>query len=253
MDPQITTALIGAVGVIGTVGGTVLGSWLQARGGRAQAAAAREAATTAARAAHDQAVRERVWTVVPLHLRAASQYVDAINLMWQTDAQEELRAAQRAFALTHAEAELAVPEETRSALGDLQRSMVGLRDAERTWAKNERAFHVLRELSESGDTAASRALGHLGRLDRAEKPHWMPHLRAQTPPEYGPAVESLDAVAALIPPQRSALLRRTQQDPQARRREREQAMAGYRRARQAVINQTRVALGSSAAAPSRAR
>ncbi|MEJ8640578.1 hypothetical protein WKI68_02280 [Streptomyces sp. MS1.HAVA.3] len=46
MDVQITTALIGAVA--GTVGGTVLGSWLQARGGRAQAVAARDAATTAA-------------------------------------------------------------------------------------------------------------------------------------------------------------------------------------------------------------
>lgn len=61
---EIVVALIGAVGVMGTIVGTVVGARFQADGGHAQAAAARAAADTAARAAWHQTMRDLRWSAV---------------------------------------------------------------------------------------------------------------------------------------------------------------------------------------------
>ncbi|KOU59198.1 hypothetical protein ADK90_28150 [Streptomyces sp. XY413] len=248
MDTQITTALIGAVAVGGTIGGTVIGSWLQARGGRAQAAAARDAAATAARAAHDQAVRERVWTVVPLYLRAASAYVDAMERQLQTeDARADVRAAYRAFELAHAEAELAVPEEMRDALANLRGSMNGFRHVERQWGRSMRAWYALRELAAAGDAAAGRAVRMVPTQEMASRPDQPVIVRSVGPYEPGPVIAAVEAVTALTPRQRSTLNTALRRDPAERYARLERARNTHERARRAVIDGTRAALGTAAA------
>ncbi|MDR6980441.1 hypothetical protein J2X68_007181 [Streptomyces sp. 3330] len=246
MDVQITTALIGAVAVGGTIGGTVLGSWIQARSGRAQAAAARDAAVTTAQAAHDQAVRERVWTVMPVFLRATSEYIDALERSLQIEMdRDEVRAARRAFDLAYAEADLIVPEEMRTALGYLHGSQNGFLHVERTWGKSMRARHALDVLSESGDAEARRAVAALRPLERAGKQSRTHIVQPETPSDPALAVSALNAVTALTPSQRTLLINRAQRSPRASIDRLERARATHQRVRKTVIEQARAALGTA--------
>lgn len=249
MDAQITTALIGVAGVAGTVGGTVLGSWLQARGGRAQAEAARDAAATAARAAHAQAVRERVWTVLPVYLRAASEFVDAVERHVQVEATAEVQAARRAFDLAHAEAELVVPEEMREVLAALRGSQNDFLQVDRAWGRSMRARHALEQLEQAGDAAACRAMRELRDLERPSRPGWGPAPQPERRPDPGPAIAALTEVTALAPAHRFLLIGAARHDRTAPTDRVEHARETYRQARRAVIDATRTALGTSTPAP----
>ncbi|MDX3572884.1 hypothetical protein [Streptomyces sp. ID05-47C] len=241
MDPQISVALIGAAGVAGTVGGTVLGAWIQARGGRAQAQAARDAAVTAAQATLAHATQERVWTVIPVYLRAAGEYAQAVERLYQVDAVDDVLVARRAFELAKAEAELAAPQGMRSALESLAGALRALEGVAGLVGAGERAHGALMILCDS-DVNAHEARIELRNLDVANVPTWTP-TRLPAPAAYEPAVAALEAVAGLTEEQRVALLSRAPRVRaiQARRRD---SMAQYQSARAEVVDTTRAALGA---------
>ncbi|MFD8848979.1 hypothetical protein [Streptomyces sp. NPDC059604] len=140
MDNDMAIALIGAIGVggtiVGTFAGTVLGARIQARGGHDQAQAARDAATTTATATARQAMIERRWATLAEYLRAAAALHESANRLYASSA--DLRVAgslitvdgpaleaeveERRHALLHAyaEAELGAPAEMRPLVSDLK-------------------------------------------------------------------------------------------------------------------------------------
>ncbi len=241
MDSQITTALIGVVGVAGTVGGTVLGSWLQARGGRAQAQAARDAAETAANVVHVQAVRERVWTVMPAYLRAADEYADLMSGDYRNEDRETARNARRTFRLVAAEADLAVPEDMRPTLQVLSKKLRQLDRAAQRECRTGRAHAALEALVRAGDQNARRAAQELLQIRRVETPpSWEP-LFGDPPAAYVPAIAALDAAG--LQEVREVLLSDAHRRPGVQAvRHRAQNEVGN--ARRAVTDATRTALGT---------
>ncbi|MFE6684553.1 hypothetical protein [Streptomyces sp. NPDC057729] len=140
MDNDIAVALIGAIGVggtiIGTFAGTVLGARIQARGGHDQAQAARDAATTTATATARQAMVERRWAILAEYLRAGAAFHESANRLYALSAdvrvagslitgdgpalEADVEERRHALLYAYAEAELGVPAEMRPLVADLK-------------------------------------------------------------------------------------------------------------------------------------
>ncbi|MEV0529924.1 hypothetical protein AB0I66_41605 [Streptomyces sp. NPDC050439] len=140
MDIDITVALIGAIGVggtiVGTFAGTVFGARIQARVGHDQAQAARDAATTTATAAARQAMVERRWAILAEYLRAAAALHESANRLYALSAdvrvagslitadgpavEADVEERRHALLYAYAEAELGAPAEMRPLILDLK-------------------------------------------------------------------------------------------------------------------------------------
>ncbi|WP_447035028.1 hypothetical protein [Streptomyces sp. DSM 118878] len=140
MDNDITIALIGVTGVVGTIVGTfvgtVLGARIQARGGHDQAQAARDAATTIATATARQAMVERRWATLAEYLRAAAALHESANRLYALSAdvriagslitvdgpalEADVEERRHALLYAYAEAELGAPAEMRPLVFDLK-------------------------------------------------------------------------------------------------------------------------------------
>ncbi|MFF9053902.1 hypothetical protein ACF09Z_22485 [Streptomyces erythrochromogenes] len=164
MKTEIVVAVIGAVGVTGTIVGTVVGALFQAHGGRAQAAAARAAADTAARAAWHQTMRDLRWTVLSAYLRAAAEADEADEAAHRTGAPADVEAAKEsshAYRLAYAEAELIASDAVLPALTMLNER---LRASHLQALQRALAAAAIRELEDRrrlGDSAASHSLRRL--------------------------------------------------------------------------------------------
>ncbi|EPH46633.1 hypothetical protein ABT390_38640 [Streptomyces aurantiacus] len=179
MDSDIAVALIGAIGVGGTIVGTfagmVLGARIQARGGHDQAQAARDAATTTATATARQAMAERRWAILAEYLRSAAALHESANRLYALSAdvriagslitvdgpalEADVEERRHALLYAYAEAELGAPAEMRSLVSDLQ---------DRTFSHVEQSIRgrdlisahtVLRDLAaaQGHDSSAGRA------------------------------------------------------------------------------------------------
>lgn len=161
---EIVVALIGAVGVMGTIVGTVVGARFQANGGHAQAAAARAAADTAARAAWHQTMRDLRWTVLSAYLRAAAEADEADEAAHRTGTPADVEAAKKAFhayRLAYAEGELIASDAMIPALTTLNERMQRSHHKAMQRAPVTAAMRVLEDRRRLGDSAASQALQRL--------------------------------------------------------------------------------------------
>ncbi|RST18551.1 hypothetical protein E2C00_27525 [Streptomyces sp. WAC05374] len=164
MQTEILVALIGVAGVVGATAGAVVGAWLQAKGGHAQAAAARAAADTAAGAAWHQAMRDMRWSVLSAYLRAASEAQEADEAVQRSGAPEALEAAKTAFhayRLSHAEAELVAPDDVMPALERLDAELQGMHADATRRALPMQAYRMLEDLLTSHTAAAGLAIQRL--------------------------------------------------------------------------------------------
>lgn len=134
MNTETMVALIGAAGVLGTIGGTVVGARIQANGGHAQAQAARDAAATAAQAARGQALGERRWAVLTAYLRAADLCVDVVSQSYDAGFLTENDSAYKVFVLAQAEAELAAPTSMDTHLAEMHNAVRNVWSTADIWA-----------------------------------------------------------------------------------------------------------------------
>ncbi|MFG3285555.1 hypothetical protein [Streptomyces sp. NPDC048111] len=183
MDNDIAVALIGAIGVggtiVGTFAGTVLGARIQARGGHDQAQAARDAATTTATAR--QAMAERRWAILAEYLRAAALHESA-NRLYALGAdvriagslitvdgpalEADVEERRHALLYAYAEAELSTPAEMRPLVSDLK----------------DRAFsHVEQSIRGRDLISAQTALRGLAAAQGHDSPAGRAHLTVTTP------------------------------------------------------------------------
>ncbi|QIP86695.1 hypothetical protein GLX30_24740 [Streptomyces sp. Tu 2975] len=166
---EILVALIGVAGVVGATAGAVVGAWLQAKGGHAQAAAARAAADTAAGAAWHQTMRDLRWSVLSAYLRAAAEAQEADEAVQRSGAREEVEAAKKAFhayRLAHAEAELVAPDDVVPALERLDAELQGMHTDATRRALSMQAYRMLEDLLTSEPAAAGLALQRLDEVQQ---------------------------------------------------------------------------------------
>ncbi|MDR3079666.1 MAG: hypothetical protein LBV60_01830 [Streptomyces sp.] len=242
MDASVTSAVIGAVAVGGTALGTVLGGWIQARGGQAQARAARQAALIAAESAHHQAVYERRWTVLAAYLRAASECLEAADQLYTTDSLPETRRSWHALTLAHAEAELAAlavllapVDELRKVVGRMYGTAQRLAPAERAWKE------LLRRVKE-GEAAAGRAREAVERL--WESADQMAPSERESSPEYADARSALEDLPGFADEQATLLLNGTRQRRETAVLERETRKDQHISARRELVSAARSAFGT---------
>lgn len=160
VQTEILVALIGAAGVAGTIGGSIVGARLQAGGGHAQAEAARAAADTAASAAWRQSMRDLRWTVLSAYLRAASEAQEVDEELHRAGAAETAEAAKQtfhAYRLAHAEAELVAPDDVQAALALMDSEIRSSHKAAVRRASAIRSIRKLEELASGGNREAIHA------------------------------------------------------------------------------------------------
>ncbi|MEU6486115.1 hypothetical protein [Streptomyces sp. NPDC046887] len=242
MDASVTSAFIGAVAVGGTALGTVLGGWVQARGGRAQAQAAQQAAEIAARAAHQQALYERRWSLLAAFLRAASECMEAADQLYTTDSLPEARRRWHACTLAHAEAELGAPaallgpvDELRAAVGRMYRT------AQRS-APASRALKEVRRRAKQGEERAVHALGAMEALWEADRS--LPLTGRTSAPEYANAEQALNALPGYDEEHAALLMGRTSRQWQAARADREARKDDHQQARRELVTAAREVFGT---------
>ncbi|WP_432112818.1 hypothetical protein [Streptomyces sp. S1] len=121
-NPEIFTALVAAIAIVGGLVGSIIGAKIQANGGRDQAAAAREAAKIAAEAQRVSAL----WTARQIQLaellRSANTLIEMCDRMWLDGGEElagEVTAAGAAVSSRWNEARLIVTENVAQAAGEL--------------------------------------------------------------------------------------------------------------------------------------
>ena len=242
MDASITSALIGAVAVGGTALGTVLGGWLQARGGQAQARAAQQAAQIAAEATHHQALYDRRWSLLAAYLRAASECMEAADQLYTTDSLPEARRRWHAFTLAHAEAELAAPAAILVPIDSLRKAVGRMYWKAQHSAPAKRALNELRKRAKQGEAAAVRAKEAVERL--WEMSEHMPLAQRESSAEYADAGQALDGLPGFGSEQATLLLNRTKQDWEAASRDREAGKENHQLARQELVSAARNAFGT---------
>lgn len=186
MDNDIAIALIGAIGVggtiVGTFAGTVLGARIQVRGGHDQARAARDAATTIATATARQAMVERRWATLAEYLRAAAALHESANRLYALSAnvrvagslvtvdgpalEAEVEERRHALLYAYAEAELGAPAEMRPLVSDL---------------KSRTFFHVEQSIRGRDLISAHTALSGLTAAQGHDSPAGRAHRAVTTP------------------------------------------------------------------------
>ncbi|MFF5282598.1 hypothetical protein [Streptomyces sp. NPDC013171] len=242
MDASITSALIGAVAVGGTALGTVLGGWVQARGGQAQAKAAQQAAQIAAEATHHQALYDRRWSLLAAYLRAASECMEAADQLYTTDSLPEARRRWHAFTLAHAEAELAAPAAILDPIDNLRKAVGRMYWTAQHSAPPKRALKELRKRAKQGEGAAVRAKEAVERL--WEMSDQVPHAQRESSPEYSNAGQALDDLPGFGSEQAALLLNTTKQQWEAAGRDRETGKENHHRTRQELVSAARNAFGT---------
>lgn len=242
MNTEITVALIGAAGVLGTIGGTVVGARIQAIGGHAQAQAARDAAATAAQAARGQVLGERRWVVLTTYLRAADLCVDAVAQSYDSGSLAESDSAYKVFVLAQAEAELAAPTSMNIPLARMHNAVRNVWTTAGIWAPHGWGWQALTEMAQSDRPEALQARNALQRV-RGEGPRescTLAQLRAEHE-ELRTALESLpgfetDHVSGLL---------RDQSDPERAGREQRWREQHYIEVREKLIETARDVLGTN--------
>ncbi|MEU3895390.1 hypothetical protein [Streptomyces sp. NPDC045251] len=260
MDREVTVALIGAVGVAGTVlgtfAGTVLGARIQARGGHAQAQAARDAALTAAEAARRQVLHEREWAALSTFLRAASESFDQ-SLQTYTSAPSSATEDDRVHSElmhAHAQAELAAPRGLGQLIVNLFNATVDMHHAARTHTQRYRGAQILAGIgpSDPGGTEAELARRALAELASARSrasgvTDWDSQEQLDARTAYVEAQRALSAVVQLDPVQYWALLAAPDSAEGPAGRELTRLRQSYFSARTALITAARDALGMNGA------
>ncbi|MET9956784.1 hypothetical protein ABZ135_35280 [Streptomyces sp. NPDC006339] len=244
MDASIASAVIGAVAVGGTALGTVLGGWVQARGGRAQAEAARQAARIAAEATHHQALYDRRWSLLAAYLRAASECVEAADQLYSTDSLPDVRRRWHAFTLAHAEAELMAPPGLLAPIDDLRKAVGRMYWTAQQSAPAERALKELRRRVEQGETAALRAYEAVERLWESDEHLPLPPEQRASSPDYALAGQALDGLPGFGSEQAAMLLNRTRQQREAASSERETRKSNHIEARRELVAAARTVFGT---------
>ncbi|MFI8823741.1 hypothetical protein [Streptomyces sp. NPDC053431] len=242
MDASIMSALIGAVAVGGTALGTVLGGWVQARGGQAQALAAQQAARIAAEASHTQALYDRRWAVLAAYLRSASECVEASDRLYATDSLPEARRQWYAFSLAHAEAELAAPAALLPRIDDLRKAVGRMYWSAQLAGPAHRAHKELRRRAGEGEAEAVRAQEAVERLWETDEDAPRPVREAS--PEYARASQALHDLPGFAGEQASLLLAGTRRQRDTARREREEHKEHHHAARRKLVAEARGAFGT---------
>ncbi|MFV0126282.1 hypothetical protein ACLGI4_00905 [Streptomyces sp. HMX112] len=242
MDASITSALIGAVAVGGTALGTVLGGWVQARGGQAQAKAAQRAAQIAAQATHHQALYDRRWSLLAAYLRAASECMEAADQLYTTDSLPETRRRWHAFTLAHAEAELAAPAALLVPIEDVRKAVGRMYWTAQRAAPAERAWKELRRRAKQGEAAAVRAREAVERLWEVDE--HVPVAQRASSPEYANAEQALNNLPGLDHEHTALLLNRTPQQREAASRDRETRKENHHLARRELVAAARSVFGT---------
>ncbi|KAB2588161.1 hypothetical protein [Streptomyces arboris] len=186
MDNDIAIALIGVIGVggtvVGTFAGTVLGARIQARGGHDQTQAARDAATTVATATARQAMIERRWATLAEYLRAAAALHESANRLYALSAdvrvagslitvdgpalEADVEERRHALLYAYAEAELGAPAEMRPLVSDL---------------KDRTFFHVEQSIRARDLISAHAVLRGLAAAQGQDSPAGRAHRAVTTP------------------------------------------------------------------------
>ncbi|MEU9994555.1 hypothetical protein [Streptomyces sp. NPDC050848] len=242
MDANITSAVIGSVAVAGTALGTVLGGWVQARGGKAQAKAAQQAARIAAEAAHQQALYDRRWSLLAGYLRAASECMEAADQLYATDSVPEVRRRWHAFTLAHAEAELAAPAALLAPIDDLRKAVGRMYWTAQRSGPAHRVLQELRRRAKAGEAAAVRAREAVERLWVAGE--GVPLAQRESSPEYADAGQALDGLPGFGGEQAALLLSRTQQQWDEAAHDRETRKENHHLARRMLVSDARSVFGT---------
>ncbi|MFV2118996.1 hypothetical protein ACE14D_11345 [Streptomyces sp. Act-28] len=242
MDASITSALIGAIAVGGTALGTVLGGWIQARGGQAQAKAARQAARIAAEATHHQALYDRRWSLLAAYLRAAGECMEAADQLYTTDSLPDTRRRWHAFTLAHAEAELGAPTALLEPIDDVRKAVGRTYWTAQRSAPAARAWKELCGRAKRGEAAAIRARETVERLWEVDD-HVPPVERASSP-EHVNAGRALDDLPGFDSEHAALLLGMTRQQREAAAREREERKENHHLARRELVTAARNAFGT---------
>jgi hypothetical protein len=243
---DIAVALIGAIGVggtiVGTFAGTVLGARIQARGGHDQAQAARDAAATAAGAARQQALHERQWAALSTYLGIASACSDLCvdSFVSASDLPPEAELTFRDLHRSHAEAELALPSTMNNLLVSLANAVLDMWHAANKRALVVRAARVLAaiEPSEHGGPEAERARLALEQLRASDPLDWGPLESATRPRVYAEAFAALNVVPQLDAEGVSALVTDAA-DPTDSGEQLYQLRRNYQQSRQSLIRAAR--------------
>ncbi|MFD3944611.1 hypothetical protein [Streptomyces sp. NPDC058579] len=242
MDASVTSAVIGSVAVGGTALGTVLGGWVQARGGQAQAKAAQQAAQISAEAAHQQALFDRRWSLLAAYLRAASECMEAADELYTTDSVPEVRRRWHAFTLAHAEAELAAPAALLAPIDELRKAVGRTYWTAQRAAPAHRALKELRRRAEQGDVAAVGAREAVERLWAAGE--GIARAQRDSSPEYVDAGLALDGLPGFGGEQAAFLLSRTRQQWDEAAHDRESRKDDHHLARRELVSAARNAFGT---------
>ncbi|MFJ3807278.1 hypothetical protein ACIPWE_13100 [Streptomyces sp. NPDC090073] len=241
MDTEITVALIGAAGVLGTIGGTVVGARIQANSGHAQAQAARDAAATAAQAARGQALEERRWGVLTTYLRSADLCVDTVAQSYESGSLAENDSAYKVFMLAQAEAELAAPTDMDTHLAEMHNAVRNIWSTADIWAPHGWGWRALNEMAQSGRPEAEQARTALQGL-RGEG-----HREARTFAQIRAEHEELSAALRALPgfgtDHVSGLLQ-DRSDPDRAGREQRWREQHYFEVRERLIETSRNVLGT---------
>ncbi|WP_326623326.1 hypothetical protein OG863_40400 [Streptomyces decoyicus] len=242
MNTETMVALIGAAGVLGTIGGTVVGARIQANGGHAQAQAARDAAATAAQAARGQALGERRWAVLTAYLRAADLCVDVVSQSYDAGFLTENDSAYKVFVLAQAEAELAAPTSMDTHLAEMHNAVRNVWSTADIWAPHGWGWRALAEMAQSGRPEAEQARTTLHRV-RGEGPRESRTL-AQLRAEHEELRTALEALPRFGTDQVSGLLR-DRSDPDRAGREQRWREQHYVDVREKLIEAARDVLGTN--------
>lgn len=255
MRSDIVVALIGAIGVggtiVGTFAGTVLGARIQARGGHDQAQAARDAAATAAGAARQQALHERQWSALSTYLGIASACFDLCkdSYVSASEPPPEAELTFRELHRSHAEAELALPSTMHNPLVFLLNAVLDMWHAANRQARVVRAARVLAAIdpSDPGRPVAERARLALEQLRASDLLDWGPQESATRPRVYAEAQAALEAVPQLDTEDMWALVSDAA-DPTDSSERLSQLRQNYLRTRQSLTQAARESWGTDAIA-----
>ncbi|MFC8918325.1 hypothetical protein ACFT5C_21390 [Streptomyces sp. NPDC057116] len=242
MDASITSALIGAIAVGGTALGTVLGGWVQARGGQAQAKAAQQAAQIAADATHHQALYDRRWSLLAAYLRAASECMEAADQLYTTDSVPETRQRWHAFTLAHAEAELAAPAPLLVPIDDVRKAVGRTYWTAQRSAPARRAWKELNRRAKQGEVAAVRAREAVEALWEVDQD--APHAQRAASSAYAEAEQALGGLPGFDDDHTALLLNMTRHQWEAAGRERETRKENHLAARRELVAAARNVFGT---------
>lgn len=242
MNTEITVALIGAAGVLGTIGGTIVGARIQSNSGHAQAQAARDAASTAAQAARGQVLGERRWAVLTTYLRAADLCVDAVAQSYDSGSLEENDGTYKVFVLAQAEAELAAPTNMDTHLAEMHNAVRNIWSTANIWAPHGWGWRALTEMAQSGRPEAEQARTVLQRV-RGEGPRESRTV-AQLRAEHEELRATLEALPGFGTNHVSGLLR-DRSDPDRAGREQRWREQHYFEVREKLIEAARSVLGTN--------